>query len=134
MRNFKVTVNGISYDVSIEEVSGFASTPAAAPVAAPAPVTAAPAPKAEAAPAPAPAPAPAAAPAGSTAVTSPFPGTIVRIDVKVGDEVSEGDVLCVVEAMKMENDITAPADGRVVAINVNQGQSVASEQTLVIIG
>ncbi len=133
MRNFKVTVNGISYDVSIEEVSGFASAPAAAPVAAPAPVVAAPAPKAET-PAPAPAPAPAATPAGGTAVTSPFPGTIVRVDVKVGDEVSEGDVLCVVEAMKMENDITAPADGRVVAVNVNQGQSVQSEQTLVVIG
>ena len=133
MRNFKVTVNGISYDVTIEEVSGFASAPAATPVAAPAPA-AAPAPKAEAAPAPAPAPAPAAAPVNGTTVASPFPGTIVRVDVKVGDEVSEGDVLCVVEAMKMENDITAPTDGRVVAVNVNQGQSVASEQTLIVIG
>ena len=131
MRNFKVTVNGISYDVSIEEVSGFAAAPAA-PVAAPAPA-AAPVQKAEPAPAAAPAPAP-AAPANGTTVASPFPGTIVRIDVKVGDEVSEGDVICVVEAMKMENDITAPVDGRVVAINVNQGQSVASEQTLVVIG
>ncbi len=123
MRNFKVIVNGVSYDVAIEETT---ATAPAAPVqkAAPAP---APAPKAEAA------PAPAAAPADGTQVKAPFPGSVVRIAVKAGDTVKSGDVLCVVEAMKMENDITSPIDGTVASVNVNQGQSVGAEQILLVI-
>ena len=128
MKRFNITVNGKAYDVAVEEVG--AGTPvAAAPVAAPAPAPAA-------APAAAPAPAPAAAPAANvegTKVAAPMPGTILDIKVKVGDEVSEGQVLLILEAMKMENDIPATAAGKVAAINVNKGDTVNSNDVLVVI-
>ncbi len=128
MKNYRVTVNGVAYDVVVEELNGAVS----APVAAPAPVAAAPA----AAPAPKAAPAPAAAPAvagkaGATAVKAPMPGTLIKVNVKVGDAVKKGDVLCVLEAMKMENDIMAPADGVVASIEAAQGASVATDAVLV---
>ena len=129
MRKFNVTVNGVAYDVEIEEVGAGVS----APVAAPAPVAAAPA----AAPAaPKAAPAPAAAPAksgneGAVKVKAPMPGTIMKVNVKVGDTVKKGDVLCVLEAMKMENDISAPQDGTVASVNVQKGASVQAEEVLV---
>ena len=129
MKNYNVTVNGVAYDVVVEEIAaGAAPAPvAAAPVAAPAPA-AAPAPKA----APAPAAAPAAAgKAGATAVKAPMPGTLIKVNVKVGDAVKKGDVLCVLEAMKMENDIMAPADGVVASIEAAQGASVATDAVLV---
>lgn len=124
MKRFNITVNGKAYDVAVEEIGG------GAPVAA-APAPAAPAPTA----APAPAPAPAAAPANveGTKVTAPMPGTILDIKVKVGDEVSEGQVLLILEAMKMENDIPALATGKVAAINVNKGDTVNSNDVLVVI-
>lgn len=124
MKRFNITVNGKAYDVAVEEIGG------GAPVAA-APAPAAPAPTA----APAPAPAPAAAPANveGTKVTAPMPGTILDIKVKVGDEVSEGQVLLILEAMKMENDIPATATGKVAAINVNKGDTVNSNDVLVVI-
>ncbi len=125
MKRFNITVNGKAYDVAVEEIGGGA------------PVAAAPAPAAPAAPtvAPAPAPAPAAAPANveGTKVTAPMPGTILDIKVKVGDEVSEGQVLLILEAMKMENDIPATATGKVAAINVNKGDTVNSNDVLVVI-
>ena len=105
MRKFNITVNGNTYEVEVEEIGG-------AP--APAPKSAAPAPKPAAAPAPAPAPAASAPVAGATTVSAPMPGNIVAIKVKNGDTVSEGDVLCVLEAMKMENEIMAPKAGKVV--------------------
>ena len=120
MRRFNVTVNGVSYDVLVEEVGATAQAPAA-PVAAPAP-TAAPAPAAPKAP---------AAPAGAVAVKAPMPGTIMKINVSAGQAVKKGDVLCVLEAMKMENDICAPQDGTVASVNVQKGASVASEEVLV---
>ena len=127
MKRYQITVNGVAYDVTVEELGG---APVAAP-AAPAPVAAAPAPVA-AAPAPAtPAPAPAAAPAGGTPVNSPMPGTILRVNVKAGDTVKNGDVLMVLEAMKMENDICAPCDGTVAAVAVSQGAAVATDELLV---
>ena len=118
MKRFNITVNGKAYDVAVEEVSGDAAAPAAAaPV-----VTAAPAPAA-------PAPAPAAA-AGGTAVNSPMPGTILDVKVNVGDAVDEGQVLMVLEAMKMENDIVAPKAGKVASISVKKGDTVNSNDLL----
>ena len=123
MKNYRVTVNGVVYDVVVEETNGAG----VAPVAAPAPA---------AAPAPVAAPAPAAAPAasgkaGATAVKAPMPGTLIKLNVKVGDAVKKGDVLCVLEAMKMENDIMAPADGVVASVEAAQGASVATDAVLV---
>ena len=120
MKNYRITVNGVAYDVTVEEITGTAA-PVAAPVAAPIA-------------APAPAPAPAAAPAGGTPVKAPMPGTVVRVNAKVGDAVKKGDVLLVLEAMKMENDICAPADGKVLAVAAAQGASVATDEVLVTLG
>ena len=119
MKTYRITVNGVAYDVTVEEMNG-AAAPTAAPVAAPA------APAAPAGPKP-------AIPAGSNAAVAPMPGTIVRVNVAVGDAVKKGDVLVVLEAMKMENDICAPADGKVVALAVEKGQSVVADEVLVTI-
>ena len=121
MRRFNVTVNGVTYDVVVEEVGAGASAPVAstAPAAAPAPVAAPAAPKA------------APANAGAVAVKAPMPGTIMKINVSAGQAVKKGDVLCVLEAMKMENDICAPEDGTIASVNVQKGASVASEEVLV---
>ena len=128
MKNYTITVNGNVYEVTVEEgFTGAASAPkAAAPKAAPA---AAP----KAAPAPAPAPAPAAAPAaaGGQTVEAPMPGKILDIKVKVGDAVSYGQCVIVMEAMKMETEIVAPAAGTVAAINVSTGDSVETGAVLV---
>lgn len=131
MKKFNITVNGKAYEVEVEEVGGVAS-----PVQRTAPRAAAPA--ATAAPAPAAAPktaAPAAPVAeGGEKVVSPMPGTIFDIKVAVGDTVSQGDVLLILEAMKMENEIMAPAGGKVLSINTNKGASVNSGDVLVVIG
>lgn len=123
MRKFNVTVNGTAYEVEVEEVEAGASAPAAAPVAAPA-----------AAPKAAPAPKKAAAPAGAQGavkVVSPMPGTILKMNVSAGQKIAKGDVICVLEAMKMENDIPAPQDGVVASVNVQKGASVNSGDVLV---
>ena len=109
MRKYNVNVNGTAYEVTVEEVKGGV---------APAPV---------AAPAPAPAPAPAAAPAGAgEQITAPMPGTILDVKVSAGQAVKSGDVLMILEAMKMENEIMAPHDGTVTAVSVSKGASVES--------
>ncbi len=123
MRRFNVTVNGNAYDVAVEEITdGSAPAPVAA-----APKKAAPAPKA----APA---APKAAAGAGEKVSAPMPGTILDIKVSNGDAVKKGQVIMVLEAMKMENDIVAPCDGSVTSILVNKGDSVNSSNTLATIG
>ena len=103
MRTYHVNVNGTAYEVSVEEVKGGA---------APAPVAA---------------PAPAAAPAGAgEQITAPMPGTILDVKVAVGQAVKSGDVLMILEAMKMENEIMAPHDGTITAVSVTKGTAVES--------
>lgn len=116
MRNFLVNVNGTNYEVAVEEID--ASKVKAAPAAAPAPV------------APAPAPAPKAAPAGGTQVNSPMPGNILAVNVKDGDVVKSGQVLMILEAMKMENEILAPAAGTVSGVSVQKGSTVETGSLL----
>lgn len=118
MKNYRITVNGTSYDVSVEELSGGAAPVAAAPVAAPAPA---------AAPA---APAPAAGGAGSVKVSSPMPGKILAVKANVGDSVKKGQVILILEAMKMENEVVAPEDGTVASIDVASGATVEAGDTL----
>lgn len=123
MKNLKITVNGVTYDVQVEEVGADAAPSVAAPAAAPAAV-----PKAPAAPKAAP------AAAGGEPVKSPMPGTVLDIPVKVGDAVKSGDTLIVLEAMKMENAIVAPKDAKITAVHVTKGQSVESGAVLVSLG
>lgn len=128
-RTFRIAVNGKSYDVEVEEIKG-GSAPVAAAVAAPAPV-ASPAPKASPAPA---APAPAPAPAGGDVVASPMPGKILKVAVSVGASVNAGDLLVVLEAMKMENEIQAGSGGTVKEVRVKEGDSVNTGDVLVVVG
>ena len=105
MKNYVITVNGTSYEVSVEEVGG-AAAPAAAPKAAP------------------------AAAQGSVKVNAPMPGKILNVKAAAGQAVKKGDVLLVLEAMKMENEIVAPQDGTVAGINVAVGDSVEAGTVL----
>ncbi len=124
MKRFNVTVNGKAYDVAVEEIAGGAAVPAPVQV----PVQAA-------APAPVPAAvAPAPAAAGSTRVESPMPGTILDIKVTAGQAVEANQVLVILEAMKMENEIAAPNDGTVKSIAVGKGASVNAGDVLVVVG
>nr|WP_231040062.1 biotin/lipoyl-containing protein [Pectinatus cerevisiiphilus] len=125
VKKFNVTVNGNSYEVEIEEVK---SAAVAAPAPKAAPAVSAPAPKA-AAPA-----APAAAPVGGTTIAAPMPGKITKVVASVGQAVKAGDVVLILEAMKMQNEITAPAAGTVKAVNVEVGKSVKAGEAMVILG
>lgn len=130
MRKFRVNVNGSAYEVEVEELGAAAvhSAPAPAPVSAPAPKPAAPAP------APVAAPKPQAAPAGAGAVTSPMPGVIKDVRVKVGDKVTPDTVVVILEAMKMENEIFAGVSGTVTAVHTSRDASVNTDEALVTIG
>ena len=134
MRKFNISVNGKSYEVEVEEIGG-APSAQPAPAAPKAAATPSPAPAAAPTPAPKAAPAPAAsagsAPANATKISAPMPGTIVDIVVSQGQSVKKGDVLCILEAMKMENEIMAPSDGTVVGIYTQKGASVNSGDLLV---
>ncbi len=138
MNRYKVTVNGTAYDVLVEDMGAaqasyapVAQTPAVVPAAAP---VAAPQPAPVAAPAPTPAPAPAAMPAGASVIEAPMPGKILKISVAVGASVVSGDVLLILEAMKMENEISAPAGGTVREIRAREGDSVNTGDVLVVLG
>ncbi len=127
----KVEVNGIPFEVEmqgsslVEEALPTVSTDAAAPAAAPAPA---------AAEAPAAAPAATSGPGAGTPVKAPLPGVVTKILVSAGQAVKKGDTVLVLEAMKMENNITAEADGKVTGICVSAGDSVMEGTTLITIG
>ena len=132
MAKYVVTLNGKNYEVEVEKnTAKITNTTAAAAPAAPAPKAApAPAPVAAPAPAPAAAPAPvAAAPAGGANVTAPMPGTVLNVVAPVGTAVKAGDVILILEAMKMENDIVAPCDGTVASVAA-KGTSVNTDDVL----
>ena len=105
MKRYTITVNGTAYDVTVDEADGAAPAVAAAPAAKPAPKKAAPA-------------------AGTSSINAPMRGTIVDVKVKVGDKVTNGTVIAVLEAMKMENDIVCDRDGVVASICVGKGEAV----------
>lgn len=138
MKNYRITVNGRAYDVTVEEgVSGSpaavskAQAPAAAAPVLSAPISpAAPAPQA-AAPQAAPVSAAQSGGEGSVAVTAPMPGKILGVKTSVGQSVKKGEVLVILEAMKMENEIVAPSDGTIASIHVSNGDSVETGKTLV---
>ena len=111
MKKYRVNVNGTVFEVEIEEMTGAPAAPAAAP-----------------------APAAPAAPAGGEKITAPMPGTILAINVANGSAVKKGDVLMILEAMKMENEIMAPCDGAVTSVAVTKGASVESGTLLCTIG
>lgn len=116
MKNYRITVNGTAYDVAVEEL-GAGAAPATPAPAAPAPAAAAPAPAASGA-------------EGAVKIAAPMPGKILAIKANIGQAVKKGDVVMILEAMKMENEITAPQDGTVAGINVAVGDSVESGDTL----
>ncbi len=123
---YKVTLNGRTYEVEVEAgkamlLDEYEATAPAAP-ASPAPVAATPAPAA----------AP-AAPVAGEAVCAPMPGTILRVNATEGQAVKAGDVLCVLEAMKMENEIKAPRDGKVAQILAAKGANVETGAPLVVL-
>lgn len=131
---YKVTLNAKVYEVEVEEGTAMlvdeyeAYVPAPAPVPAAAPVAAAPV---AAAPAPA---APAAATAAGETVPSPLPGTVLKVNVSAGEQVKAGQVLMVIEAMKMENEIMSPKDGTVAQVVAAKGATVNTGDPLVVIG
>ncbi|MBS7402483.1 MAG: biotin/lipoyl-binding protein [Oscillospiraceae bacterium] len=116
MRKYRVNVNGTAYEVEIEEITGAVPSPAAA---APAPAAAAPAPTAA---------------AGSENITSPMPGTILSVNVTKGQAVKKGQVLMVLEAMKMENEIMCPRDGTIVSVDAVKGAAVETGALLCVLG
>ena len=130
---YKVTLNGRTYEVEVEAgkamlLDEYEAVVPSAPAAAPAPVSAAPV-----AAAPAAAPAAAAAPVAGEAVTAPMPGTILKVNVTAGQAVKEGDLLVVLEAMKMENEIFAPCNGTVAQVLVSKGSTVDTGATMVVL-
>ena len=119
MKNYRITVNGTAYDVAVEELGGSAAPAASIPAA----------PAAQAAPAPAAAPTASSA-AGSITVTSPMPGKILAVKASVGQAVKKGEVVLILEAMKMENEVVAPEDGTIASIDVAVGSAVEAGDTL----
>lgn len=122
MRKFQVSVNGNTYEVEVEELGGGVSTApimAATPVAAAPPVVAAPK------------VAPVAVPSNAAKIVSPMPGKIVDVKVSVGQTIKEGDLVAILEAMKMENEVFATAGGTVASVNVSSGAMVETNDVIV---
>lgn len=139
MKKFKIKVNGEVYEVEVEELGGNpgccgAPAPAPAPAVAPPPAPVAAAPSAPAAAPAAPKPSAPAAGGGGGTLCSPMPGTILDVKVKVGDVVKAGDVLLILEAMKMENELTADKAGTIKEVKVSKGQAVSGGDALIVIG
>ncbi len=128
MKKYNVTVNGVTYEVLVEEADAAAPAAPAAPAAAPAA-----APKAAAKPAAPAKPAPSGA-QGAIKVTAPMPGTILKMGLKVGDTVKANDLVCILEAMKMENEIFAKEGGVVKSIDAPQGSSVNTGDVIITLG
>lgn len=124
MKKYNVTVNGTAYEVTLEAVDASEVKTSPAPAAAPA---AAPAPTPDAAPA-------AQVSGGKETVSSPMPGNILAVNVANGAAVKKGDVLMILEAMKMENEIMSPCDGTILSVNVTKGASVETGAVLCVIG
>ena len=127
MKRFLIKINGKTYDAEVEVIGASAAAPAVAPAPAAAPKAAAPA--------PAPA-APAAAPraGGPANVTSPLPGTVLRLVKNAGDTVAAGEVVMIVESMKMENEVVAPEAGRIASIAVAAGSAINTGDLLFTLG
>lgn len=102
MRKYRVNVNGNAYEVEIEEITGTASTAPSAPT----------------------------VPAEGEVISAPMPGNILAVNVKAGDAVKKGQVLMILEAMKMENEIVCPRDGTVVSVSVSKGAAVETGAAL----
>jgi biotin carboxyl carrier protein len=131
MKKFQITFKGQVYELDVEEIGSAVSTGkkvASSPVSpsAPAPVPAqAPAPKAAA---------PIAVPAGAQTVLAPMPGKILAVNIKTGDSVKRGDVIFILEAMKMQNEIMANQDGKISKVNAVVGQTVSTGDVLAVLG
>ena len=133
MKQLKITVNGITYDVAVEEVGATSAPVAAAPVATPVAAPVAPAAPVAQSTAEAPAAAPQVTDGEGEPVLAPMPGTILSIAVTAGQTVKKGDVLCVLEAMKMENEIFSPRDAVVSAVTCARGETVDAGKSLVVL-
>lgn len=129
MKKYNINVNGKMYQVEVEEVGSTAvsnaapapqSAPVAAPAAKPAPASAAPAPSSS-------------GPVAG-AMSAPMPGTILDVKVSVGQSVKAGDILLILEAMKMENEIVAPSDGKIIQIHTSKGSAVSTGDALITLG
>ncbi|MEG6584003.1 biotin/lipoyl-containing protein [Dendrosporobacter sp. 1207_IL3150] len=127
MKKFNIKVNGAAFEVEVEEVKAAVAAPAAKPAAAAAPAAKPAAPAAAA-------PAPAVVGAGDTPVNAPMPGKIVKVVAEAGKPIKKGDIVLILEAMKMQNEISAPADGTLKSINVAAGQSVKPGEVMAVIG
>lgn len=114
MKKYRVIVNGVNYEIGVEEITDAAAAEATATAAAPAP-------------------APVSAPAGGEQVKAPMPGTILAVNVTNGAAVKKGQVLFILEALKMENEIMAPCDGTVSSVNVTKGASVENGTLLCVL-
>lgn len=113
MKKYRVIVNGTAYEIELEELTSAAPAAVPAAVSTPAPTI--------------------SVPAGGEKVTAPMPGTILSVNISQGATVKKGEVLMILEAMKMENEIMAPCDGTVTSVNTSKGASVETGTLLCVI-